>query len=133
MERITVLVVAPLDTPKLVTIDHTLENMQKLVGGNIAATYPWEDLVGLVHADDGIALGYPLNRMLTDGAGEVYDIVHGTFFLCGLGRDNFISIPDDLAKKYAEKFKYPELFFRTLDDHVLAVRVGSKEDPFVIA
>ena len=133
MERITVLVVAPLDTPKLVTIDHTLENMQKLVGGDIAATYPWEDLVGLVHADDGIALGYPLNRMLTDEDGEVYDIVHGTFFLCGLGRDNFISIPDDLAKKYAEKFKYPELFFRTLDDHVLAVRVGSKEDPFVIA
>ena len=133
MERITVLVVAPLDTPKLVTIDHTLENMQKLVGGNIAATYPWEDLVGLVHADDGIALGYPLNRMLTDEDGEVYDIVHGTFFLCGLGRDNFISIPDDLAKKYAEKFKYPELFFRTLDDHVLAVKVGSKEDPVVIA
>ena len=133
MERITVLVVAPLDTPKLVTIDHTLENMQKLVGGDIAATYPWEDLVGLVHADDGIALGYPLNRMLTDEDGEVYDIVHGTFFLCGLGRDNFISIPDDLAKKYAERFKYPELFFRTLDDHVLAVKVGSKEDPVVIA
>ena len=133
MGQITVLVVAPMEVPKLVTIDHTLENLQELVGGNIAATYPWEDRVGLVHADDGIALGYPLNRMLTDEDGEVYDIVHGTFFLCGLGRDNFISIPEDLAKKYAGKFKYPELFFRTLDDHVLAVKVGSGEEPILIA
>ena len=129
MERIKVLLVEPMMTPRLVEIDHDLDTMQKLVGGTIACTYPWEDLVGLVHADDGIALGYPLNRMLRDENGEVYDIVPGTFFICGLTSNDFGSISDELAAKFSELFRYPEMFIRTDEGRVLCFRLGSVEPP----
>lgn len=129
MERIKVLLVEPMMVPRLVEIDHDLDTMQKLVGGTIACTYPWEDLVGLVHADDGIALGYPLNRMLRDENGEVYDIVPGTFFICGLTSNDFGSISDELAAKFSELFRYPEMFIRTDEGRVLCFRLGSVEPP----
>ena len=129
MERIKVLLVEPMMVLRLVEIDHDLDTMQKLVGGTIACTYPWEDLVGLVHADDGIALGYPLNRMLRDENGEVYDIVPGTFFICGLTSNDFGSISDELAAKFSELFRYPEMFIRTDEGRVLCFRLGSVEPP----
>lgn len=43
--------------------------------------------------------GLPLNRRLED-----YDIIAGTFFICGLSEDNFASLPTDLMTKYKEKF-----------------------------
>lgn len=132
MERMKVLLVEPMEKPRVVEIDHTLEEMQRLVGGTIACTYPWEDLVGLIHCDEAIALGYPLNRMLKDENGNIYDVVPGTFFLAGLTDDGFGSIPDALAEKFTELFRYPEMYMRTLDEHVICIRVGSGEPPIEI-
>ena len=129
MERMKVLLVKPMESPRVVEIPHTVEAMQELVGGTIACTYPWDDLVGLVHADDGIALGYPLNRAIADEDGNIYDIVPGTFFICGLTEDSFTDIPDGLAGKYTELFRYPELYMRTLSGKVLRFRIGSGEPP----
>ena len=129
MERMKVLLVEPMKAPRLVEIDHDLDTMQKLVGGTIACTYPWEDLVGLVHAEDGIALGYPLNRMLRDEDGNVYDIVPGAFFICGLTRDDFGSLSDELAEKFSVLFRYPEMFIRTEEGRVFCFRLGSVEPP----
>ena len=39
-EKIRVLLVEPLERPRLVEVEHTLENLQKLVGGSIQAVYP---------------------------------------------------------------------------------------------
>lgn len=132
MEKMTVLLVEPMEKPRLVTIDHTLEEMQRLVGGYITCTYPWEDLVGLVCNDDGIALGLPLNRMLKDEDGNIYDIIKGAFFLVGLSRDDFCSIPEELAEKYTELFRYPEMYMRTEDRKVVCFRLGSGEPPIRI-
>ena len=129
MEKMKVLLVEPMEKPRVVEIDHSLGSMQKLVGGDIACTYPWEDPVGLVHCDDAIALGYPLNRMLKDEGGEIYDIVPGAFFVCGLTSDNFGSLSDAMAEKYAELFRFPEMYLRTMDDKVICFRVGSDEPP----
>ena len=130
MERIKVLLVEPMEKPRVVEIDHDLTSMQELVGGDIACTYPWEeDLVGLVHCDDALALGYPLNRMLKDEDGNIYDVVPGAFFLCGLTEDSFGSIPDALAEKYSELFRFPEMYMRTMDNRVLCFRMGSDEPP----
>ena len=118
MERIRVLVVEPNEHPKLVEIEHTLEQLQKLVGGNIAATYPYDDLVGVVFDDDGMAKGYLPNRLLVDEDGKPYDILKGTFFICGLSTDNFCSISDELAEKYTKLFDWPEVFVR-FGDHVI--------------
>ena len=129
MERIRVLLIAPMEPPRPVEIEHSLAEMQSLVGGDIAVTYPWEDLVGLVYADDAIALGYPLNRTLFDENGIPYDVVKGTFIIVGLGRENFCSISDDLAAKFTKRFRSPEMFLRTPDSHVICVRIGSDEPP----
>lgn len=133
MERMKVLLVEPMEKPRVVEIDHDLDVMQKLVGGDIACTYPWEeDLVGLVHCDDAIALGYPLNRMLKDEGGNIYDVVPGAFFICGLTSDSFGSLSDTLAEKYTEMFRFPEMYIRTMDEHVICFRVGSEEAPIQI-
>ena len=133
MERMKVLLVEPMEKPRVVEIDHDLDAMQKLVGGDIACTYPWEeDLVGLVHCDDAIALGYPLNRMLKDEDGNIYDVVPGAFFICGLTSDSFGSLSDALAEKYTELFRFPEMYMRTMDEHVICFRVGSDEPPIQI-
>ena len=56
--------------------------------------------------------GKPLNRALRDEDGDIYDIVAGKFFLCGLGDENFASLPKELQQKYEEKFRQPEAFLK---------------------
>lgn len=92
-----VLYIEPLKPPCVVEIEHTLSEMRRLVDGDIAATYPWEDPFGLIHNDNAIADGKPFNRVLED-----YDIVRGSFFLAGLGVDDFTDIPEALVAKYTE-------------------------------
>ena len=133
MERIRMLEIAPLEAPRLIEVDHTLENLQELVGGTVQAVYPWEDLVAVLCDDDGKSKGYPANRILTDEDGNPYDIIVGTFYICGLTRDDFGSISDELAEKYTEKFRYPEVFMRTENGHVIMFRLGSGEPPIQIA
>ena len=74
-----VLIVEPGKYPREADIEHTLKAEQAIVGGTIQAAYPWRDRACIVCNDDGIAMNLPLNRMLGD-----YDIIHGTFFICGL-------------------------------------------------
>ena len=131
-EEIRVLLVEPMERPRLVTILHTLENLQKLVGGDIQAVYPWEDPVAVVCDDEGLFKGYLPNRLLEDEDGNPYDILKGTFFICGLGREDFASISDELAAKYTEKFYWPEMFMRTMDDHVMWIRMKPGTEPKMI-
>ena len=131
-EDIRVLLVEPMEKPRLVTVAHTLENLQELVDGHLQAVYPWDDPVGLVCDEEAMFNGKVLNRALIDEDGNPYDIVKGSFFLCGLGREDFCSISDELAKKYTERFYWPEMFMRTMDDHVVWIRLKPGEEPKVI-
>ena len=109
-EDITILVVEPGRKPRRVTIEHTLENLQKTVGGTIQAIYPWEDdLVGLICNDDAIALGLPFNRYVQE---REYGPILGTFFICGLGEEDFISLTEEQLEKYAQRFALAELLFQ---------------------
>lgn len=62
----------------------------------------------------------------------IWDIIHGTFFITGLSRDNFSSISDKLAEKFREMFQYPELYVRTEDGHVICFKIGSDEQPILV-
>ena len=133
-EMIKLLEIAPMEKPRLIEVPHTLEVLQELVGGTLQAVYPWDqDYVAVLCDDEGKFKGYPANRVLEDEDGEPYDILVGTFYIVGLGREDFISISDELADKYAEKFKHPEFFLRTENDHVIMFRLGSGEPPRLIA
>ena len=123
-ETIRVLLVEPHKHPRLVEIKHTLENLQGLVGGDIAASYPWDDLVGLVYDDDGkYKEGNEPNRALED-----YDLLVGPFFICGLGSEDFASISDELALKFAAKFWMPESFL-VMEDGLVVFREDDGTEP----
>ena len=98
-----VLVVEPLK-PCYVREIEGLKAMQALVGGHIEAIYPYEEPVAIIANEEAKLLGLPYNRPLMDEHGVPYDIVCGTFFVTGLGEENFVSLTDDQIRRYKELF-----------------------------
>ena len=62
-------------------------------------------------------LGLPLNRPLMDENGLPYDILCGTFFMAGVGEEDFVSLTEEQIEKY-----------RSLYDSILVV-TAQKEAP----
>lgn len=119
-----VLIIEPEKAPRLATIDGGLSSLQSIVGGYIQAIYPYEDPVALICNDEGKLLGLPLNRHLED-----YDIIAGTFIICGLGEEDFRSLTPEMAEKYSEKFAEPELFMRVGGRIVVIPMKNGGEEP----
>ena len=90
--------------PTVQEIDGNLESMQRIVGGDIEAVYPFDDPVVLVCHGEGKLLGLPMNRALTDESGVPYDIVCGTFFVVGIGDEDFTSLTEQQIEKYKDKY-----------------------------
>lgn len=111
MNSITVIRVEPLKAPELITIDSTLEALQKEVGGYIEAVYPFEDPVAIICNEEGKLEGLHLNRALRDEDGHVYDIIAGTFLIVGLGEENFTDI-GEFKEKYIKLFEKIEMWLR---------------------
>ena len=94
-----VLVVEPQKPCRVQEIE-SLPDMQQLVGGDIEAVYPFQELVAVVCNADGKLLGLPMNRPLLDKDYLPYDIIRGTFFVAGLGQEEFISLTDEQIQRY---------------------------------
>ena len=107
-----VLLVKPFMYPQAVQIGCELEDLQKAVGGDIEATYPFNEPVALVMHDEGKLVGKDLNRALRDDDGDIYDIIAGDFLVVGLGEDDFCSLSPELMKQFEEHFHQPETFVR---------------------
>ena len=108
-----ILKVQPMCSPKVCEVSGNLKSMQSIVGGTIQAMYPFDDDVALVCHDEGKAIGLPLNRALFHPeTEELYDVIAGTFFLCGAppDADNFTSLTEEQLAKYKERFLRPELY-----------------------
>ena len=103
-------------------IDGSLRSMQEIVGGTIQAVYPFADAIALICNDEGKLLGLPPNRALCDDAGRAYDVIVGTFFICGapVGAENFTSLTDKQMEKYKKVFARPELFLN-MGGHLLVI------------
>ena len=122
-EMMKIVVVEPYKRPCIMEIEHTLENLQKIVGGCIQAIYPWDEAVSLVCNDNGIAEGLALNRNIHEYG---YGPVVGTFFLCGLTEDDFGSLTDEQAEFFLRRFEMPELI-GILDGEILAIPMTEDE------
>ncbi|WP_204245974.1 DUF3846 domain-containing protein [Flavonifractor sp. An82] len=107
-----VLLVPPLEPPRTVELDNTLEAMQQAVGGPIQAVYPFEEPVALICHEEGKLVGLTLNRCLRLDNGEIYDIVAGTFFLCAATPDSedFESLTAEQMEHYRRRFDRPEIY-----------------------
>ena len=100
-----ILVIEPGKHPRVAHIDGSLKAMQATVGGYIQAIYPFDDQIALVCDEEGLMKDTPWNRRITPVCA-----IKGTFFLCGLGEEDFTDIPDALIDKYTHRFYEPEEF-----------------------
>lgn len=84
-----VMVVEPGKDPYEKYLRGNLESMQEIVGGHIETTRD-KSLPGMVLVvnEEGKIKDLPINR------GTHCDIICGTFFVCGNGRDNFRNLTD---------------------------------------
>lgn len=114
-ENIKVVVVEPNEEAKIIEVKNTLESMQELVGGYIETYGPFEDEAIIVCNEEGRMNGMPSNRAMRDKDGNILNIICGPFFVCyaPFDSEDFLSLSDEMAEKYKELFKVPELFIST--------------------
>ena len=117
-----VLVVEPERRPEVREINDSLSAMQEIVGGLIQPIYLFNEPVALVCNDEGKLLDLPANRGLRNKDGQIYDIVCGTFFLCGAppNSDHLTSLTPEQIQRYQERFYAPEMFWG-LDGHIVCL------------
>lgn len=108
-----ILVVEPEHRPEVKEIDGSLETMQGIVGGLIQVLYPFGEPVALVCNDEAKLMDLQANRGLRDQNGQIYDIICGTFFICGAptDSDSFASLTPEQIERYRERFYTPEMFW----------------------
>lgn len=133
-KTIRVVLLEPGKQAKVKEIDASISGMQKLVGGDIQAVYPYAEAVCLICNDEGKIAGLPLNRALYAEEdmeeiqrGEIYDIIAGTCFLCGCGGEDFSSLTKEQCQRYLAKFRWPEQFMR-LGSKIVAIPMKSARD-----
>lgn len=104
-----------------------LKEMQAVVGGPITAIYPWGDRAAIVCNDESLLLNLPFNRSVEGGYGGVF----GTFFVCGLGEEDFCSLTPEQMKTYKAQFHQAELLvgFRGQEPVTMKVPARPKETP----
>ena len=118
-----ILIIEPGKHPREAEIDGSLESMQKTVGGYLQAIYPFEDEVALVCDDESkLKSDTQWNRMLP----ETGDIIKGTFFIAGLGAEDFTDLSAELMEKYRQRFRNVELFIPTPNGLMPIVMKGSQ-------
>ena len=123
------MLVEPGQYPRMTSIGSDLYSLQKAVGGDIEAIYPYDDPIAIVCAEEGKINGEPLNRAIRDEDNDIVDIIAGTFFVCGLGEEDFASLPKELQEKYEDKFHQPESFLK-LGSRIMAIPMEpAKQSP----
>ena len=113
---IRVVLVEPGRLARIAEVGTALDAMQRTVGGCIEAYYPFEEQVCIVCNEEGKINGLPLNRAIRDAdTGDMADIIAGTFFICDCSGESFGSLSTEQQKRYLEKYRLPERFFRSKD------------------
>ena len=102
--KIKVLALLPMELPKEIELDNTLEAMQNFVGGLIECITLSDtgSAVTLVCNDEGKLLELPPNRMLWGGA----DYLAGSGFIAGTDSEgNMTSLTAEEIAYYTEKYR----------------------------
>lgn len=104
--------------------DH-LEQMQAIVGGLIEPIYPYHEEVAIVCNEEGLINGLPFNRSVPGGYGGVF----GTFFICGLGEEDFCSLPPELMERFKNEFRNSEILLGFDGNEAVTLKVSSQPKP----
>ena len=129
VNKMKILLIRPMEVPKQMEVEDSLEEMQRLVGGYIQEIMPFEDDVALVCNDEGKFMGLPLNRTIRDERGNLADIIAGDFFLCRapVESENFESLSEEQVKKYEKRFHNPERFLKS-GNEIVVIPIRSKRE-----
>lgn len=100
-----------------------LSDMQKIVGGYIQAIYPFKEPVALVCNEEGVGQ-CEFNRMIPE---REYGAIFGTFFICGLGEEDFISLTPEQVKTYTERFKNAEMILTIKWGKPVIIKVDARQ------
>lgn len=117
-----VLVVEPGYAPYEKSING-LDEMQATVGGLIQAIYPYEEQVAIVCNEEGLLHGLEFNRSVPGGYGGVV----GTFFICGLGEEDFCSLTPEQMEKYRKEYHKAEILIGARGNEPITIKVESKQ------
>ena len=109
------------EIPDTLTDDEHLRALQEIVGGWIEAIYPYDEEVAIVCNEEGLINGLPFNRSVPGGYGGVF----GTFFICGLGEDNFCSLPPELMERFKCEYRNSEILIGAESDKLYTLKVSS--------
>lgn len=99
-----------------------LKEMQATVGGLITVIYPYEEQVAIVSNDESILEGMPFNRSVEGGYGGIF----GTFFVCGLGEEDFCSLPPEQMERFKKKFHQAEILVGTKGNTPITLKVDPR-------
>ncbi len=124
VDPMNVLVVEPGMAPYEKEING-LEEMQAVVGGLITALYPFEEKEALVANDEAINMGLEFNRSVEGGYGGIF----GTFFVCGLGEEDFCSLPPDRMEHYKQKYRHAEILIGARGNEPVTIKVEPRRPP----
>ncbi len=105
--------------------DEHLRALQEIVGGWIEAIYPYDEEVAIVCNEEGLINGLPFNRSVPGGYGGVF----GTFFICGLGEEDFCSLPPDLMERFKKEFRNSEILLGFDGNEAVTLKVSSQPKP----
>ena len=117
-----VLVVEPGYAPYEKSING-LDEMQATVGGLIQAIYPYEEQVAIVCNEEGLLHGLEFNRSVPGGYGGVV----GTFFICGLGEEDFCSLTPEQMEKYRREYHKAEILIGARGNEPITIKVEPKQ------
>ena len=114
----------PYEKEILDSADH-LDQMQAIVGGLIEPIYPYHEEVAIVCNEEGLINGLPFNRSVPGGYGGVF----GTFFICGLGEEDFCSLPPKLMERFKKEFRNSEILLGFDGNEAVTLKVSSQPKP----
>lgn len=107
--EISVIFVRPGEFAKLITIDSNVSELEKILGGSFKQMCPFDDDIAILINENEKFNKSPPNRALIIDH-RINDILHGSFFVCGMGEENYCSLSEKLIDKYLKMFYYPERF-----------------------
>lgn len=95
-----------LEEARIEEIGEELEDLQKAVGGGlIEPFYPFqEDDLAIICNEEGKINGMMLNMPVVL-EGVVIDIIHGPFFICANGEEDFEGLTDEQIERIKAKIK----------------------------
>ncbi len=100
-----------------------LKEMQAVVGGSIQAIYPFSERVAVVCNEEGLISDLPFNRSVPGGYGGVF----GTFFVCGVGEEDFYSLASAQMETYKKYFQKAEILLGARETEPITMKVPARD------